>query len=126
MKKDVQILEKAKIYLSENKASLLEQAIILINHALTYIQPEPSLSFSPSPSPSPSLEEKFITFIISLNERLSRMETILASKSLIGSQALQSGLINIPISYVTAASYRELTISSDNRTNAIIQHSIGN
>jgi hypothetical protein len=37
MERDVQILEKAKTHLSENEASLLEQAITLINHALAYI-----------------------------------------------------------------------------------------
>jgi hypothetical protein len=119
MKRGVQILEKAKIYLSENEVSLLEQAIILINHALTHTQLEPSLSplSSLSPSPLPSLKKKFATFTTSLNERLSRMKTILAFKSPIGSQASQSGLINTLMSYVTAASYRELATSSDDRTN---------
>jgi hypothetical protein len=81
MKRGVQILEEAKTHLTENKASLLEQAITLINHALAHTQPEPS------PSPSPLLEEKFAIFTISLNERLGRMEAILASRSPIGSQA---------------------------------------
>jgi hypothetical protein len=84
MERGVQMLEKVKTHLTENEASLLEQAITLINHALAHTQPEPSLSLSPSPSPS--LEEKFATFTTSLNERLSRMEATLA-KSLIGSQA---------------------------------------
>jgi hypothetical protein len=124
MERGVQILEKVKTYLSENEASLLEQAIILINHALAHTQSEPSLS--PSPSPSPSLKEKFAIFTTSLNERLGRIEATLVSGSPIGSQASQSGLINIPMSYATAASYRESTTSSDNRTNAIVQHLINN
>src|SRR5258707_15582632 len=64
MERGVQMLEEAKTYLTENEASLLEQAITLINHALAHTQPEPS----PSPSPSPSLEEKIATFTTSLNE----------------------------------------------------------
>jgi hypothetical protein len=72
------------------------------------------------------LEKKFATFAASLNERLCRMETILASGSPVGSQALLSELTNtdkinrgnirnnISISYATAASYRELTIFSGN------------
>jgi hypothetical protein len=36
MERGVQILEKIKIYLTENEASLLEQAITLINHALAH------------------------------------------------------------------------------------------
>jgi hypothetical protein len=124
MERGVQMLEKVKTHLSENEASLLEQAITLINHALAHTQPEPSLS--PSPSPSPSLEEKFATFTTSLNERLGRMEATLASGSPIGSQASQSGLTNIPMSYATAASYRGLTTFSDNRTNATVQYLISN
>jgi hypothetical protein len=125
MERGVQMLEKAKTHLSENEASLLEQAITLINHALAHTQPEPSLS----PSPSPSLEEKFATFTTSLNERLGRMEATLASGSPIGSQASQSGSTNTPMSYATAASYRRSTISSGNRTNdgfTTVQHPIGN
>jgi hypothetical protein len=118
MERGVQILEKAKTHLSENEASLLEQAITLINHALAHTQPEPSLS--PSPSPSPSLEEKFATFTTSLNERLGRMKATLASRSPIGSQASQSESTNTPMSYATAASYRGSTTSSDDRTNATI------
>jgi hypothetical protein len=124
MKKGVQMLEKAKTHLSENEASLLEQAITLINHALAHTQPEPSLS--PSPSPSPSLEKKFAIFTTSLNERLGRMEATLASRSPIGSQASQSGSTNTPMSYATAASYRGSTTFSDDRTNATVQHPIGN
>jgi hypothetical protein len=126
MKRGVQILEKTKTHLLENEASLLEQAITLINHALAHTQPKPSLSLSPSPSPSPLLEEKFAIFITSLNERLGRMEATLVSKSPIGSQALQSGSTNTPMSYATAANYRGLTIFSDDRTNATVQHLIGN
>jgi hypothetical protein len=107
MERGVQMLEEAKTHLSKNEASLLEQAITLINHALAHTQSEPSLSPSPLPlpSPSPSLEEKFAIFTISLNERLGRMEATLAG-SPIGSQASQSGSINTPMSYATAASYR--------------------
>jgi hypothetical protein len=76
------MLEKAKTYLVKNKASLLEQAIILVQHALAHTQPEPSL------------EKKFAIFITSLNERLCRMETTLASGSLINSQASLSGSTN--------------------------------
>jgi hypothetical protein len=119
MKRGVQMLEKTKTHLTENEASLLKQAITLINHALAHTQPEPSLSPSlspsPSPSPSPLLEEKFATFIISLNEQLGRIEATLVSRSPIGSQASQSGLTNISMSYATAASYRR-TFSGD-RTN---------
>jgi hypothetical protein len=108
------MLEKAKTHLAKNKASLLEQAIILIRHALAHTQSEPSL------------KEKFATFTVSLNERLCRMETTLASESPIGSQASLSGLINTdktnrgntrsntPMSYATAASYKELTTFSGN------------
>jgi hypothetical protein len=70
IERGVQILKKAKTYLTENEASLLEQAIILINHTLAHTQSKPS--------PSPSLEEKFTIFTISLNERLGRMEATLA------------------------------------------------
>jgi hypothetical protein len=122
MERGVQMLEEAKTHLLENEASLLEQAITLINHALAHTQPEPS----PSPSPSPSLEEKFAIFTTSLNERLGRMEATLASGSPIGSQASQSGSTNIPMSYATAASYRGSTTSSDDRTNATVQPPIGN
>jgi uncharacterized membrane protein YGL010W len=111
MKRGVQMLKKVKTHLTENETSLLEQAITLINHALAHTQLKLSLS------PSPLLKEKFTIFIISLNERLGRMKAILVFKSLIGSQALQSGLTNIPIFYVTAASYKGLTTSSGDRTN---------
>jgi hypothetical protein len=37
MERGVQMLEEAKTHLSENEASLLEQAITLINHALAHI-----------------------------------------------------------------------------------------
>jgi hypothetical protein len=111
MERGVQMLEEVKTHLTENEASLLEQAITLINHALAHTQPEPSLS------PSPSLEEKFATFTTSLNERLGRMEATLASGSPIGSQASQSGSTNIPMSYATAANYRGSTTSSGDRTN---------
>jgi hypothetical protein len=114
IKRGVQMLEKAKTHLIKNEVSLLEQAITLINHALAHTQLKPSSS--PSPSPSPLLEEKFAIFTISLNERLGRMEATLA-KSPIGSQTSQSGLINIPISYATAANYRGLTTFSDDHTN---------
>jgi hypothetical protein len=80
MERGVQMLEEVKTHLTENEASLLEQAITLINHALAYTQPEPSLSLS--------LEEKFAIFTISLNERLGRMEATFASESPIGSQVL--------------------------------------
>jgi len=131
MERGVQMLEKVKTHLSKNEASLLKQAIILINHTLTHTQLEPSLSplLSLSPSPSPLLEEKFAIFTISLNERLGRMKATLAFKSLIGSQASQSGFTNIPMSYATAISYRESATFLDNRTNdgfAIIQYPISN
>jgi hypothetical protein len=119
------MLEKAKTHLAKNEASLLEQAISLIQHALAHTQPEPSL------------EEKFATFAASLNERLCRMETTLASKSSVGSQASLSELTNTNktnrgnirsntfMSYATAASYRgSITFSNNdfvtvpsNRTN---------
>jgi hypothetical protein len=110
----MQMLEEAKTYLAKNEASLLEQAISLIQHALAHTQPEPLL------------EEKFATFAASLNERLCRMETTLASRSPVGSQASLSestntdktnrGNIrsNISMSYATAASYRGSTIFSGN------------
>jgi uncharacterized membrane protein len=75
------------------------------------------------------LEEKFATFITSLNERLGRMEATLASDSPIGSQASQSGLTNTPMSYATAASYKGSTTSSGDRTNdgfTTVQHSMNN
>ena len=106
------MLEEAKTYLAKNEASLLEQAIILVQHALAHIQPEALL------------EEKFATFTASLNERLGRMEATLASGSPIGSQTSLPKSINTanngntrsntPISYATAASYRGLTTSSGN------------
>jgi len=117
------MLEEAKTYLAKNEASLLEQAIILIQHALAHTQPEASL------------EEKFATFTASLNERLGRMEATLASGSPIGSQILLprstntanrgNTRSNTPISYATAASYRGSTtflsngfvIAPSNRTN---------
>jgi hypothetical protein len=114
MKKGMQMLEEAKTHLAKNEASLLEQAITLVRHALAHTQPEPSL------------EEKFATFTASLNERLCRMETTLASGSPIGSQASLSGSTNTdkinrgntrsntPMSYATAASYRGSTTSSGN------------
>jgi hypothetical protein len=64
------------------------------------------------------LEEKFATFAASLNERLCRMETTLASGSPASSQALLSGSTNTDktnrgnirsntfMSYATAVSYR--------------------
>jgi hypothetical protein len=79
MKRGMQMLEKAKTYLAKNKASLLEQAIILVQHALAHTQSEPLL------------EEKFATFAASLNERLCRIETTLASGSPVSSQASLSG-----------------------------------
>jgi uncharacterized membrane protein YccC len=82
MERDIQMLEKAKTHLAKNEASLLKQAISLVQHALAHTQPEPSL------------EEKFTTFAASLNERLCRMETTLASGSPVSSQALLSGSIN--------------------------------
>jgi hypothetical protein len=114
IKRDIQMLEEAKTHLAKNEASLLEQAISLIQHALAHTQPEPSL------------KEKFATFAASLNERLCRMETTLASKSPVSSQASLSGSTNTDktnsgnirsntsISYATTASYKESTTSSDN------------
>jgi hypothetical protein len=114
MKRGMQMLEKAKTHLAKNEASLLEQVITLVRHALAHTQPELLL------------EEKFATFTASLNERLCRMETILVFGSPIGSQALLSGLTNtdktnrdntrsnIPMSYATVASYRGSTTFSGN------------
>jgi hypothetical protein len=78
----MQMLEKAKTHLTKNKAFLLEQAILLIQYALAHTQPEPLL------------KEKFTIFTASLNERLCRMETTLAFRSPISSQALLSESIN--------------------------------
>jgi hypothetical protein len=112
MERGIQILEETKTHLAKNEASLLKQAIALIQHALAHTQPEPSL------------EEKFATFTTSLNERLGRMEATLASGSLTGSQASLAGSANranrgntrsnTPMSYATAASYRGSTTSSGN------------
>jgi DNA polymerase III alpha subunit len=114
IKKGMQILEEAKTHLAKNKTSLLEQAISLIQHALAHTQPEPSL------------EEKFATFAASLNKRLYRIETTLAFRSPVSSQASLSkstntdktnrGNIrsNTSMSYATAASYRGSTTSSGN------------
>jgi hypothetical protein len=112
MERGVQMLEEAKTHLAKNEASLLEQAITLIQHALAHTQPEPSL------------EEKFATFTTSLNERLGRMEATFASRSPTGSQASLAGSANManrgntrsntPMSYATAASYRGSTTSSGN------------
>jgi hypothetical protein len=112
MERGVQMLEEAKAHLAKNEASLLEQAIILVQHALAHTQPEVSL------------EEKFATFTASLNERLGRMEATLASGSPIGSQTSLprstntanrgNTRSNTPISYATAASYRGSTTSSGN------------
>jgi DNA polymerase III alpha subunit len=110
----IQMLKKAKTHLTKNEASLLEQAISLIQHALAHTQPEPSL------------KEKFATFATSLNERLCRMETTLGSGSPTSSQASLSGSINTEktnrgntrsntsMSYATATSYRGLTTPSSN------------
>jgi hypothetical protein len=114
IKRGMQMLKKAKTHLAKNEASLLEQAIILIQHALAHTQPEPSL------------KEKFTTFAASLNERLYRIETTLASKSPVSSQASLSrstntdktnrGNIrsNTSMSYTTAVSYRGSTTFSGN------------
>jgi hypothetical protein len=108
------MLKEAKIHLAKNEASLLKQAIALIQHTLAHTQPEPSL------------EEKFATFTISLNERLCRMETTLAFGLPISSQASLSGSTNTDrtnrgntrsntsMSYATAASYRGSTTPSGN------------
>jgi hypothetical protein len=86
----------------------------LIQHALAHTQPEPLL------------EEKFATFATSLNERLCRIETTLASGSPVSSQASLSRLTNTDktnkgnirnntfMSYTTAASYRESTTFLNN------------
>jgi hypothetical protein len=114
MERDMQMLEKIKTHLAKNEASLLEQAISLVQHALAHTQPEPSL------------KEKFATFATSLNERLCRMETTLAFRSLVSSQVSLSGSTNTDktnrgnirsntsISYVTAVSYKESATSSGN------------
>src|SRR5258707_10257060 len=112
MERGVQMLEEAKTHLAKNEASLLEQAIILVQHALAHTQPEVSL------------EEKFATFTASLNERLGRIEATLASGSPIGSQTSLprstntanrgNTRSNTPISYATAASYRGSTTFSGN------------
>jgi hypothetical protein len=82
MERGMQMLEKAKTHLAKNEASLLEQVISLVQHALAHTQSEPSL------------EEKFATFAASLNEQLCRMETILAFRSPVSSQASLSRLTN--------------------------------
>jgi hypothetical protein len=114
MERGMQMLEEAKTHLAKNKASLLKQAILLIQHALAHTQPEPSL------------KEKFVTFAASLNERLCRMKITLAFRSPISSQISLSESINTDktnrsnirnntsMSYATAASYRESTIFSGN------------
>ena len=106
MERSMQILEKAKTHLTKNEASLLKQAISLVQHALAHTQPEPSL------------KEKFAIFAASLNERLCRMEITLAFRSPVSSQASLSGSINTDktnrgnirsntsMSYATAASYK--------------------
>jgi hypothetical protein len=108
------MLEKAKTYLAKNKTSLLEQAILLIQHALAHTQSEPSL------------KEKFATFATSLNERLCRMETTLTFRSPISSQASLSESINTDktnrgnirsntsMSYATTTSYKGSTTFSGN------------
>jgi hypothetical protein len=132
------MLKKAKTHLAKNEASLLEQAISLVQHTLAHTQPEPSL------------KKKFVTFTASLNERLCRMETTLASGSPINSQASLSGSTNTDrtnrgntrsntsMSYATAASYRGSTTPSgsndfitvpSNRTNdgfTTVQHASRN
>jgi hypothetical protein len=114
MKRDMQMLEKVKTHLAKNEASLLEQAISLVQYALAHTQLEPSL------------EKKFATFAASLNERLCRMETTLGSGSPISSQASLSGSTNTEktnrgntrsntsMSYATAASYKGLTTPLSN------------
>jgi hypothetical protein len=114
MERDMQMLEKVKTYLAKNEASLLKQAILLIQHALAYTQPEPSL------------KEKFAIFAASLNEQLCRMKITLTSRSPVGSQASLSESINTDktnrgnirsntsMSYATAVSYRESTTFSGN------------
>jgi hypothetical protein len=110
----MQMLKKIKTHLAKNKASLLKQAISLVQHTLAHTQPEPSL------------EEKFATFAASLNERLCRIKTTLASGSPVDSQASLSELTNTDktnrgnirnntsISYTTAASYKGSTTFSSN------------
>jgi hypothetical protein len=110
----MQMLKKIKTHLTKNEASLLKQAISLIQHTLAHTQPEPSL------------EEKFATFATSLNERLCRIKTTLASGSPVDSQASLSELTNTDktnrgnirnntsISYTTAANYKGSTTFSNN------------
>jgi hypothetical protein len=107
----MQMLEKAKIHLAKNEASLLEQAILLIQYALAHTQSKPLL------------KEKFATFAASLNERLCRMKTTLASVSsqvslseLTNTDKTNRGNIrnNTSMSYATAVNYRELTTFSGN------------
>jgi hypothetical protein len=110
MERDMQMLEEVKTYLAKNEASLLEQAILLIQYILAHTQPEPSL------------KEKFAIFAASLNKRLCRIEITLAFRSPASSQASLSGLINTDktnkgnirnntsMSYATAASYKGSTI----------------
>jgi hypothetical protein len=114
MERNMQMLEKVKTHLAKNEASLLEQALLLVQHALAHTQPEPSL------------KEKFATFAASLNKRLCRIETTLVSRSPVSSQASLSGSTNTDktnrgnirsntsMSYATAASYKGLTTSSGN------------
>jgi hypothetical protein len=114
MKRGMQMLEKIKTHLAKNEASLLEQAISLIQYALAHTQSEPSL------------EEKFATFAASLNERLCRMKTTLVFGSPASSQTLLSESINTDktnrgnirsntsMSYATTASYRGSTTFSGN------------
>jgi hypothetical protein len=111
IKRDIQMLEKVKTYLTKNKAFLLEQAIALIKYTLAYTQSEPLL------------KEKFATFTASLNKRLCRIKITLGSDLPINSQASLSKSINtdktnrgntrsnISMSYATAANYRGLIIS---------------
>jgi hypothetical protein len=109
------MLKEVKTYLIKNEAFLLEQIILLVQYVLAHTQPEPLL------------EEKFITFAASLNERLCRMEITLVFGSLVGSQASLSELINTDktnrgnirsntsMSYVTVVSYRgSITFSGNN------------
>jgi hypothetical protein len=112
MERGMQMLKKIKTHLAKNEASLLEQAITLMQHTLAHTQPEPSL------------KEKFATFTASLNERLGRIKATLASGSPIGSQTSLAGSANMAnkgntrsntlISYTTAASYKGSTTSSNN------------
>jgi hypothetical protein len=72
------------------------------------------------------LKKKFATFAASLNERLCRIKTTLASRSPVSSQTSLSGLTNTDktnrgnirsntsMSYATAASYKGSTTSSNN------------